>query len=103
MSDGTLWIVILASAVGNYLIRWSGFFLAGTLDIPRPVRRFLSIMPLAALGALVFPGVFVDLPGEPVAAVAGLVTAALISMMTRNLILPVAASVGVVWAILRGG
>ncbi len=62
--------VIAAAALVNYIIRVSPFLMTNWEKVPLGVRRFLSIMPTAALGALIFPGAFTSLAdsGRPWAA-----------------------------------
>lgn len=95
--------VIIASAVVNYLIRVTPFFMTNWEKVPLTVRRFLTIMPTAALGALIFPGAFQSLAdtGRPWAALAGLGAAAVTSHFSKNLILPVAAAVLATWGVLQ--
>ena len=98
-----LMAVIVASAVVNYLIRVFPWFMTRWDRIPLSVRRFLTIMPTAALGALIFPGSVLSLAdtGRPWAALGGLAAAAVSAHFSRNLIVPVAAAVAVTWGLLQ--
>ena len=87
-------IIILAAAVVTYLPRAIPFILPFPERIPPVVARFLRVMPVAALGALIFPAVVLSFPGAPLAGVAGVSAAALISFWKGGMILPVLASVG---------
>ena len=73
------------------------------MGCPVLLRRFLTIMPTAALGALIIPGSFESLSstGKPWAALGGLIAAALAAHKSKNLIIPVAAAVLVTWALLQ--
>ena len=95
--------VVAAAAVVNYIIRVSPFLMTNWEKVPPAVRRFLGIMPTAALGALIFPGAFTSLSdtGRPWAALGGLGIAALAARFTKNLIIPVAAAVLFTWGILQ--
>jgi len=65
-----------------------------------PAGRFLSFIPYAALGALILPGGLTAVPGEPLAAVAGLVSAAAVSFLFRSVGWSVLVSVLVVYGFL---
>lgn len=101
MSESVLWGVIAASAVINYLIRVTPFLVTRWDKVPRPIRRFLTLLPLAALGALIFPGAITAYPGNPWAGVVGLAAAGVAARFSKNLIVPVAASVAAVWLALK--
>lgn len=95
--------VVIAAAVVNYIIRVTPFLMTSWEKVPLTVRRFLTIMPTAALGALIFPGAFTSLTdtGRPWAALGGLGIAALAAQYSKNLIIPVAAAVLFTWGILQ--
>ena len=73
MSDLNVMAVVFGAAVVNYLIRVTPFFLSDWSKVPLVVRRFLSIMPTAALTA----------------------------HFSKNLIVPVAAAVAATWLLLQ--
>ena len=103
MSDLNIMAIVAGAAVVNYLIRLTPFLMTNWEKVPLTVRRFLTIMPTAALGALIFPGAFTSLTdtGRPWAAIGGLGAAALTAHFSKNLIIPVAAAVLTTWAILQ--
>ena len=98
-----LMLVIIVSAAVNYLIRVVPWFMTRWDTIPLAVRRFLTIMPTAALGALIFPASITSLvdTGRPWAALGGLAAAALSAHFSKNLIIPVASAVAVTWGLLQ--
>ncbi len=103
MSDLNIMAIVISVAVINYIIRVTPFLMTNWEKVPLAVRRFLTIMPTAALGALIFPGSFTSLAetGRPWAALGGLGAAALTAHFSKNLIIPVAAAVLTTWAILQ--
>ena len=103
MSDLNIMAVVLSAAIINYIIRVTPFLMTNWEKVPLAVRRFLTIMPTAALGALIFPGAFTSLAdtGRPWAALGGLVAAALTAHFSKSLIIPVAAAVLTTWGILQ--
>ena len=96
-------IIVAGCALVNYAIRLTPFLLTNWDRMPRSVRRFLSIMPTAALGALIFPGAFISLAetGRAWAALGGLLAAVLAANYSKNLIIPVTSAVAVTWLLLR--
>lgn len=103
MNDVNIMAVVLSAAVINYIIRVTPFLMTNWEKVPLAVRRFLTIMPTAALGALIFPGSFTSLAdtGRPWAALGGLAAAAISAHFSKSLIIPVAAAVLTTWGILQ--
>lgn len=85
----------------TYLPRLLPFLLAGDRKIPEKLQRFLKYMPAAALGALLFPGSMESIPGEPLAVIAGISSAAVSAFFMKGLLGPViislCATVGALW------
>ncbi len=102
-SELNIMAVVISAALVNYIIRVTPFLMTNWEKVPLGVSRFLTIMPTAALGALIIPGAFTSLAGtgRPWAALGGLGAAALTAHFSKNLIIPVAAAVLVTWGILQ--
>jgi branched-subunit amino acid transport protein len=103
MSDLNIMAIVLSAAIVNYAIRVTPFLMTNWEKVPMALRRFLTIMPTAALGALIFPGSFTSLAdtGRPWAALGGLAAAAISAHFSKSLIIPVAAAVLTTWGILQ--
>ena len=57
----SLWLIFLFAAIGTYLIRISGVVLLRDPDkIPAPVRRALTMVGPAAMGAIIVNSLFLD-------------------------------------------
>lgn len=57
----SLWLIFLFAAIGTYLIRLSGVVLLRDPDkIPAPVRRALTMVGPAAMGAIIVNSLFLD-------------------------------------------
>lgn len=100
MTENILFIII-ACALGNYLLRVLPFFIPGSGSLPPYLKRFLDFMPLAALGALILPGIITSFPQNPAAGVAGVAAAAIVAWIYGGLIMPVIASIGASWFVLQ--
>lgn len=85
--------VILLSAAVTYLPRLIPFLLKDLDRLPTGLALFLRIMPIAALGALIFPGVLIDFMPLPAAGLVGISAAALLAWVRGGMILPILVSI----------
>ena len=53
MSDRFIWSVIIGMALLNFAVRFTPIAVVSRLQLPRPVMRWLSFVPIAVMGALV--------------------------------------------------
>ena len=81
-------LLILGCAAINYSLRAVPFFTRTIKELPPYVKRFLDYMPIAALGALILPGIFTSFPKKPMAGVAGVAAAAIAAWFARGLVIP---------------
>jgi len=94
-------LLILGCAAINYSLRAVPFFTRTIKELPPYVKRFLDYMPIAALGALILPGIFTSFPQKPLAGVAGVAAAAIAAWFARGLVIPVFASIAATWLVLH--
>lgn len=94
-------VIILACAAVNYALRLLPFFFSVGENLPPYLKRFLDYMPVAALGALILPGIITSFPDNPAAGIAGTAAAALTAWIAGGLIIPVFASIAAAWAVLH--
>jgi len=92
--------VILGMAAVTYIPRLVPFLFFSRLQVPPRVGAFLKSIPVAAIGALILPGVFTATPEIPWAALAGLGFTLVYGLVRGGIIVPVLGSVGVTYAIL---
>lgn len=52
MSDGYIWAVIVGMGVANYAVRFLPMALLSRLELPKPLLRFLSFIPVTVMSAL---------------------------------------------------
>ena len=93
-------IIILLCAAVNYALRVIPFIVRID-NIPQYFKRFLDYMPVAALGALILPGIITSFPDNPIAGVAGIIAAAFMSWFVGGMIIPVLASIGATWMVIQ--
>ncbi len=99
MND-TLIPLILGMAAVTYIPRLLPFLLLNRLHIPHRVNAFLKAIPVAAIGALIIPGVLTATPELPAAALAGMGFTLVYGLSRGGIIIPVLGAVGVTWLVL---
>ncbi|MEX1299064.1 MAG: AzlD domain-containing protein [Desulfotignum sp.] len=99
MND-TLVPLILAMAAVTYVPRLMPFLLLNRLRIPFRVNAFLKAIPVAAIGALIVPGVLTATPELPAAALSGMGFTLVYGLLRGGIIVPVLGAVGVAWLVL---
>ncbi|AEV28595.1 Branched-chain amino acid transport protein (AzlD) [Sphaerochaeta pleomorpha str. Grapes] len=88
-----LCIYILVTALATFLVRALPYY-ANFLDrLPKFLAKCLRLLPIAALGALIFPGVITDFQGRWYAGLLGIGIAFLLSYFKRGMIFPILFSV----------
>ncbi len=97
--DKTIFL-ILGMALVTYGPRLAPFFLIGSNKLSKRADAFLKCIPVAAIGALIIPGVFSVIPDEPLAVICGMGFAAIIGVFRGGIIIPVLGSVIVTYLIL---
>lgn len=53
LSQGLIWGVIVGMAVLNYAVRFPPIAIVSRMQLPDPVMRWLSFVPVSVMGALV--------------------------------------------------
>jgi len=96
-------LIIAGGALATYLPRALPILLGRTRSFPPFLQRFLTFMPVSALGALIFPAVISSFPENPAAGLAGLTAAFAVAWFRGGLIFPVVASVFVSYLLLQIG
>ena len=100
--DENLIPLILGMAAVTYGPRLLPFLFFSNAQIPRRVDAFLKCIPVAAIGALIIPGVMSATPEFPQAALLGIGFTAVYGLFKGGIIVPVLGSVGVTYLALAG-
>lgn len=95
------WLLIGVLAAGTWAMRSFPIMLHGHVPSPAWLERLLKHVPVAALTALVVPGVLYAHEGSaysiaPARIAAGLV-ALVVALRTRNVLVTLVAGMGVLW------
>lgn len=97
MTDPTTLTLILTAMAATFLPRFLPFLLT-RVRFPAAIERYLSLIPAAALGALIFPGAFADFPQKPLAGLVGVAAAGIYAFFRGGLIVPVLIAFLLTWA-----
>jgi branched-subunit amino acid transport protein len=92
--------LILGMVVVTYLPRMLPLTLLKNVKLPRSIERFLTVLPAAALGALIVPGVYTAIPESPVIAVVAVCVAGAASLLRGGMIVGVIAGVATAFLLL---
>ncbi len=93
-------LLILVSAAATFLPRVIPYYVHFLDKLPRFLRKCMLVMPVAALGALIFPAVVLDYLPQWYAGLVGIALAAAIAAWRGGMILPIVASVLGTWLML---
>jgi branched-subunit amino acid transport protein len=53
IAQTTIWATVAGMAVLNYAVRFIPIALISRIDLPKPIARWLSLVPVSVMGALV--------------------------------------------------
>jgi len=95
--------IIFGMAAVTYIPRLLPFLMLTNKEIPKRVDSFLKCIPVAAIGALIVPGVFNSTPDMPVAGIAGILFALVFGLWKGGIIIPVIGAVVVTYSVLFFG
>jgi len=79
-------LIVLGMAVVTYIPRMLPMVLLQNLRLQPYIKRFLSFIPFAALGALIFPEILFSTESIP-SSIIGASLAVLLAFYTKNLII----------------
>lgn len=79
-------LIVLGMAVVTYIPRMLPMVLLQNLRLQPYIKRFLSFIPFAALGALIFPEILFSTESIP-SSIVGASLAVLLAFYTKNLII----------------
>jgi len=95
--------VIVFMTLVTYLPRLLPMYFINVEKIPFELKRFLSFIPYAALGALILPGSISAINGRPEVSVLGIASAAVIAWFNSNIIVTVFLTVAATYLLLLSG
>lgn len=93
-------LLILGMVAVTYIPRMIPIALLRDLELPDFLRRFLSMLPAAALGALIIPGVADAIPEHSWIGIAAVAVASAVSVLKGGMMLSVLVAVAAAFALL---
>ncbi len=81
-----IWLLIASCSVATLLPRTAPYFMPFLAKLPRFLRKCMILLPVAALGALIFPLALTDFHSEWYAGLVGVVSAFLVSYFKAPMI-----------------
>ena len=92
--------LVAGMALVTYIPRLLPFVALRSETLPPFARRFLSLLPVAALGALIFPDGVTAVSGRPLVSIAAIAVAAVLSLLRLGMVGSVLGGVGAAWLLL---
>ncbi|NLZ77277.1 MAG: AzlD domain-containing protein [Spirochaetales bacterium] len=99
----TFVLPILVSALATFIPRVIPYWVSFLDKLPPLLSRMLRLLPVAALGPLIFPGVFLDYVPHLWAGFAGIAAAFILAYFKGGMILPILSSIVVTYLALLFG
>lgn len=93
-------IPILISSLATIIVRLLPYYATWLEKLPPFLAKSLRLLPIAALGPLIFPGVIIDYPGRWWAGLAGIAVASLFAWRKNGMVIPILLSIVTTWAAL---
>lgn len=85
-------IIVLGMSLVTYIPRVLPMLLLKDKELPKFLKSFLSYIPYAVLGALIFPGIL-DSTGSLITSISGGIAALIVSLFKVNVIFIVLAGI----------
>ena len=92
-----IFVYILETAAATFAVRALPYYTKALNKLPPFVGRAMRLLPIAALGPLVFPGVILDFCPQWYAGLAGIGVSFLIAYTKGGMILPILTSIAVTY------
>lgn len=90
-------VPILLSALATFLVRALPYYATFLDRLPKFLSKSLKLLPIAALGPLIFPGVILDYQQNWYAGLLGILAASIFAYKKRGMIIPILLSIGVTY------
>lgn len=94
MNEHTSFLIpILVSALATFLVRALPYYVKILDHLPKFLSKSLRLLPIAALGPLIFPSIFFDYSFRWYAPLTGILVAFVLAYHKRGMILPILLSI----------
>ncbi|MDD3902936.1 MAG: AzlD domain-containing protein [Sphaerochaeta sp.] len=93
MHDIPTFVYILSTALATFAVRVLPYYATFLNRLPKFIAKCLRLLPIAALGPLIFPGVITDFLPQWYAGLAGICASFLCAYLKGGMIFPILLSV----------
>lgn len=93
-------VIILCSAAATFAVRALPYYASFVDKLPPFLMKCLRLLPIAALGPLIFPGVITDFHSQWYAGLVGVLCSAFIAYKKGGMIFPILLSIVVTYIML---
>ncbi len=90
-------LIIIGMALVTMIPRFIPAYIVDKVNFPSWMNRWLSAIPYAALGALIFPGIMTVRPDQPHIGLLGGIVALVLAFLGLNVILVVVGAIATVF------
>lgn len=93
-------IVVFTASIATMIPRFIPYFSKKINCLPSSIKKKLSLLPIAALGALIFPYTILDFSSIWYAGLLGVIAAFILGYLRFNMIISILASIIVTYSLL---
>ena len=93
MKSLPMYLILIVAAVATMIPRFIPFYLTFLNKVPPFVKRCMSLLPVAAIGALIFPFTILDFLPVWYAGLLGVIAAFVTSFIKQSMLLSIIISV----------
>jgi branched-subunit amino acid transport protein len=93
-------LIVFVASIATMIPRFLPYFSKSINKLPQSIKDKLELLPVAALGALIFPFAILDFPTVWYAGLSGVGAAFLLGYLKKSMIVSILASIIVTYAIL---
>ncbi len=94
-------IIVLAGSIATMIPRFIPYFTPIIDKVPKKIKEMLKILPIAALGALIFPFSIIDFNPLWIAGLSGVIIAFILGYLRLNMIISILSSVIITYILLN--
>lgn len=100
MNKSSIIIVVIVASIATMIPRFLPYFSKKINSLPSSIKTKLSLLPISALGALIFPYAILDFHEIWYAGLLGVTAAFILGYLRLNMIVSILASILVTYALL---
>jgi branched-subunit amino acid transport protein len=100
MEPKSIILIVLVAAIATLIPRFLPYFSKSVNNLPPFIKGKLELLPVSALGALIFPFAILDFHSIWYAGLCGVIVAFILGFFKQSMIVSIIASIVVTYAVL---